>query len=170
MCGNVKIESIVIEHVVDTDPDTSFLGNYTSILETGVIVRQYDTFYEDLSREEIDKIPTMSREHTGFNPYAGGEKVGTKEYRDYGLKDYEHMEKINKGAVWFVGIIAKAVINVAGTLQHISSGGLYGIESDSDDVYINEIELEQLSELKEQLKALNIDVTNFDDIEIERKN
>ena len=39
-------------------------------------------------------------------------------------------------------------------MQEITSGGLWGIESDSDKAYLGEIETEQLSELREQLRAV----------------
>lgn len=169
MNSNVKIDKIIIEHVIDTHPDTSWLGEYTSDLDDGIIVRQYDKFYEDLTEEEIEEITTRTREHTGFRPYAGGEKIGTKEYKEYGMQDYERMEKINNGSIWFIGIVAKAIIFVNGTRQHIFSGGLWRIESDSDSLYIEEIENGQLSELKEQLEALIVGTINFDNIKIERK-
>lgn len=167
--NSVKIEKIIIEHVIDTDPNISWIGEYTSDLQNGIIVIQYDKFYEDLTEEELDEIAYRSREHTGFKPYAGGEKPGTDNYKEYGMQDYLRMESINNGNIWFMGIIAKAILNVAGTVQSISSGGLWGIESDSSKDYIIEIEHEQLNKVKEQLQALNIDITNFDNIEIERK-
>jgi len=39
-------------------------------------------------------------------------------------------------------------------LQDVSSGGLWGIESDSDASYLKEIEAEELSELRKQLYAM----------------
>jgi hypothetical protein len=39
-------------------------------------------------------------------------------------------------------------------MQRITSGGLWGIESDSDAAYLKEIEQEQLSELRDQLHAI----------------
>lgn len=171
MQGNIKIDRIVIEHIIDTTPDISWLGEYTSDLKEGIIVRQYDKFYEDLTEEELEEINIRTREHTGFNPYAGGEKVGTENYRECGMWNYERMEQINNGDSWFIGITATAVIHAANSnvIQHIHSGGLWGIDSDNN-VYIKEIENEQLSDLKEQLKAFSIDTTNFDTIKIERKN
>lgn len=168
MNSNIKIDSIIVEHKIDDSPDTSFIGEYTNDLDDGVIVRQYDKFYEDLTEQERDEINIRSREYTGFEPYAGGEKVGTKEYKEYGMQDYERMEKINNGSVWFIGIIAKAIIVVNGIKQCITSGGLWGIESD-DKGGTEEYEKDQIEDVEEQLKALNIDTTNFDNIKIERK-
>ena len=40
-----------------------------------------------------------------------------------------------------------------GVIQRIQSGGLWGIESDSDKAYLKEIESEQLAELANELAA-----------------
>lgn len=172
MNNKFKIKSIVIEHKLDEDIDTSFLGEYTSDLDDGVIVKQYDKFYEDLTEEEIEEINTRNREHTGFKPYAGGEKVGTKDYREYGLQDYKRMEQLNNGAFSFVGVIANANIfleeNGCTTYQKITSGGIWGIESD-DESGTEESEKNQIEDLKHQLEYLNVDVSNFDHIKIDRK-
>ena len=86
MNNKFKIESIVIEHKLYDNPDTFFIGEYTSDLDYGVIVIQYDKFYEDLTEEEKDQINVRNREHTGFKPCAGGEKVGTKVYKSMDFK------------------------------------------------------------------------------------
>lgn len=39
-------------------------------------------------------------------------------------------------------------------MQEITSGGLWGVESDSDRKYLADIDTEQLSELREQLRAV----------------
>jgi hypothetical protein len=84
--------------------------------------------------------------------------------RENAVKDYERMESLNRGNWCYIGIRAEAEIaisnephkrtNTTWTLQEISSGGLWGIESDSDKSYLAEIETEQLSELRSQLRAL----------------
>ena len=43
MKKQIALESITLVHAVDSDPDTSFLGEYTDDLKDGVIVR---AFYE----------------------------------------------------------------------------------------------------------------------------
>ena len=59
-----KINKIVIKKMLDSDPDTSFLGEYTSKLEPGVIVRETGEFYEKLP-EGYD-MPPIRRECRGF--------------------------------------------------------------------------------------------------------
>jgi hypothetical protein len=74
--------------------------------------------------------------------------------REYVARDYERMERLNRGDWSYVGIRADAEIVVDGVAQEITSGGLWGIESDSDWAYLAEIDGEQLSELRSQLRAL----------------
>jgi hypothetical protein len=81
------------------------------------------------------------------------------EVKKYVRQDYERMERMNRGDWYSMGISAEAEISIPtqpgnGILQRVSSGGLWGIESDSDRAYIVSVEAEQFTELKQQLTAL----------------
>jgi hypothetical protein len=166
-----KIDSVKIIHIVDDNPDTSFIGEYTNDLEPGVIVRQYSEFYEKIPTEmERDtdgtfyrkKAPEVDRwynrgECPTFRPYAGGEKVGTKNYYVYGMQDYNRMEALNNGDFCFLGISAEAKVLTSTDgenwlINTLSSGGLWGIESDGEKSYIKDVEEEELEHLKDVLK------------------
>jgi hypothetical protein len=54
----------------------------------------------------------------------------------------------------FLGIRAEAEIVAHGVCQTIASGGLWGIESDSDRSYLCEIEQEEVDHLKAILQSL----------------
>ena len=43
----------------------------------------------------------------------------------------------------------------------VTSGGIWGIESDSDEKYLQQIEKEQLENLKQHLKQFNVNVEDF---------
>lgn len=84
----------------------------------------------------------------------------------YARQDRERLESY--GRSWYMqGCYAVAEIHILtqqgghSTIQHIRSGGLWGIESDSDGDYKQEIEQEQLADLKSQLDQLNVDTSNF---------
>lgn len=155
-----QILSIKIRHMADDSPDTSWLGEYTDNLEPGVIVRRYGEFFERL--DDDDAIPGRGREFRGFKPYAGEEPVGTDAYYEYGMQDYLRMEGLNRGDWQFLGVRAEAKVILDGNLiQTITSGGLWGIESDSG-AYLDEVADEQLDELYKQLRAVG-----FGDAEIE---
>ena len=87
------------------------------------------------------------------------------------LKELEHYKQLNKdrlesyGNSWVhIGIYATAEINAAGTIQEIRSAGLWGIESDSDQEYLKQTELEQLEELKDQLKEFGFSKADLNKI------
>mgnify|MGYP001563591920 CR=1 FL=1 len=176
----IKIDKIIIKHMIDTNPDTSFLGEYTDTLQPGVIVRDLGEFYEKLpapmerdidgkfiGKGEPDNLPSRGREYRGFIPYAGGEKQGTKNYYRYGIQDFKRITELEKGYFSFIGIAAEAVVKypVFGDsfrLETLSSAGLWGIESDSGD-YLKEVKRDELASLKKHLETFGVDVSDFDE-------
>ena len=121
-----KIDKIIIIHTPDDSPDLSYLE---STIENGIINScRY-------SQEELAKHP-----------------IRTKRY----IK--ADMERLNNyGRTWnCIGIRAEADISYSigngnYRIERLTSGGLYGIESDSDSDYIKSIEDEELADLKERL-------------------
>lgn len=77
-----------------------------------------------------------------------------EDVRKYVAQDYERMERIMSGDICFIGIRADAEVQIASNVvQEITSGGLWGIESD-DAFTAEETEQEQLADLKTELLAL----------------
>ena len=144
------IESIKIKHVLDEDPDTSWMGEFSDDPEEGAI---------DHSERE-----GSSRSLKYFNP-------ANPEYAE---QQYKRMIELEHGHFSFIGIIAEANILIPQgdhfICQKLSSGGLWGIENDSADSYINEEEDNQLDELKEVLSSLNVNLKNFDKLAKDAKN
>lgn len=107
------------------------------------------------------------REYRYFNPnasnYAGLERA---EIVEYCLQDYDRMESYNTGDWCYVGVMAEATIllpcnandgkpnGLTSIRQTITSGGLWGTQSDSDASHFEQIEREELAELKEQLSDI----------------
>jgi len=58
-----------------------------------------------------------------------------------------------EGEVLFLAIQPQLLITIV-KIQTIDSGGLWGIESDSDSSYLNEIGKEQVEEVREYLRTL----------------
>lgn len=153
MSKKIKIEKIVINHVVDENPDLSYLGEYSDTPGKVCIDRQERG---DLQRGE----------YRYFNLGCGD--------AEYIERDYERFESYNNQNWCMLGIFATAVVSYpAGKtnrrIETLSSSGLWGIESDSDENYITDMENEQLEDLKQHLKAFGVDVTDFANIEIEYK-
>lgn len=79
----------------------------------------------------------------------------------------DRLAQYNASEFHFIGIRVEARININGLLQTISSGGLWGIEDDSDQGFLDETAQEELRELKGQLSALGFTERQLDGIELE---
>jgi hypothetical protein len=106
-----------------------------------------------------------NREYRYFNPNHENYKGCTDaEIRKYCRQDFDRMESLNAGNWCYIGIRAEARIIVNehiigpaashGIAQTITSGGLYGIESDSGKEHLAETAQEELTSLKTELLAL----------------
>ena len=110
-------------------------------------------------------------EYRYFNPSfnyvdKNGKATDTPEnVREYARRDYERMERLNAGDGCFIGIRAEAECRFPYmtegrggrtyfNTQILTSGGLWGIESDSGHAYLESVEQDELADLKAQLLAL----------------
>jgi len=159
----ITCETITKKVIGDYDTDLSCIGEYTDDLEAGVVVRDFDKYFDDLTEEELDNLPSRGREFRAFRPYAGGEKIGSTEYKKYGLQAYEHMQRIENGSISFVGVKVEAVLHFHYKdfvhTQTISSAGLWGIETDGKkdaEEYINSTAVDEYTSLIPELKAMGI--------------
>ena len=150
----MKIESIRIEHKPDTDPDLSWIGEFTDNATDNAIIRHGEHAGKLVSElGEDDKLPGKSREYRFFVPAMTGEETGDP---DSPKQDWQRMEGYNSGQWSMIGVVAKAeIVSPNGIIQTIRSGGLWGVESDSGADNLLEIAKEQLAELKAELLALN---------------
>jgi hypothetical protein len=159
-----KIRSIKVVQETDCDPDLSFLGVYTDKAEPWNIERRSGQYVAEL--DEDYEIPERGREFRFFKPCAGEEPEGTEDYKKYGLQDFKRMEDYERNRWWMEGVYAQAEIVILGVIQRLRSGGLYGIESDSDEAYFKEIADEQLAELKDILEQLGFTKEEINGVEI----
>ena len=97
-----------------------------------------------------------AREYRYFNPNHENYKgLPEDEIRKYCRQDFDRMESLNAGDWCFIGIRAEAQIQTGSdVVQEITSGGLYGIESDSGKELFEETIHEELANLKTELLAL----------------
>ena len=155
-----RILSVTIKHIIDENPDTSWLGEYSDTAETEFAIER--RAYGQGNQREFRYFNGPVDNYKGESP---------EDIRKYVRQDYSRMESLNRGDWCFIGIRAEAEVQLAATwensvvskvswhspiapYQTITSGGFWGIESDSEDSYIKEEEQNQLSELRAQLKAL----------------
>ena len=71
-------------------------------------------------------------------------------------EDQDRKEAYRRGDFSFVGVRAEAKIIVDGISQTITSGGLWGVESDAGDAYIKEVAGEEYVDLRRILKTLGV--------------
>lgn len=140
-----KILRVRILNMIDPDPDTSMLGEYSDIRDgmvvaTGEFVADVDRRLDILDRlryadipaletawkarfdklsiewEDLNMIHRMCRRYRFLIPYAGGEPPGSKEYREYARADFKRLEEYVEGKWWYTGIRAEADIVLPGRL------------------------------------------------------
>lgn len=189
-----RILGVRIVRMVDTDPDTSYLGTYTDTAEENAIVRATGEFVRDIRRreaivykakflaelafwnddikrriyfeekaerlenkwEDVNEIPDRCGGYRRFFiPDAAGEKPGTKAWRTCAKQDFDRMERLCNDEWCYLFIRAEADVCFAGldVVQTLSSGGLGGVESDSDDLYLAGVESEEKDALRDILAA-----------------
>lgn len=159
--SNKQIESITLKQELDTDPDLSYLGEYVKQPDAGVVDRRTGKLWEELSEEEQEESLDHARHSRSlefFKPYAGGEKPWSEHYRTYAMQDFKRMEAYENGNWCCIGISAVANVSIelgkdTRKLDTLTSGGLWGIESDAGEEHLEEIRQEQLSELHTVLDA-----------------
>jgi hypothetical protein len=192
-----RITEVSIVTICETQPDLSWIGEYTDKPSDWVIVREendylynleqaakkaaYDYYVKECKKdgetpESIDNwsdgnwyydLPERGREYRFFKPCAGGEKEGTEDYKTYGLQDFKRMEAYERQNWCMTGIKAVAKIQTSEDgkdwlCNEVSSGGLWGVESDCGADYKKEVADGQLAELRNALKAFGFNNRQID--------
>lgn len=133
-----KIQSITIDTIPDYDADMSYLGTFSD---------------EQKGKFAIEHEPGNPRTLKYFN---ADNVENMKQAKD----NYDRMMDFEHGRVQNLSIRAEAEIRTSTDggktwlCNTIKSGGLYGIEDDSDPSYFREVEAEQMAELTDALKSL----------------
>lgn len=138
-----QLLTVGVKQVVDEYPDLSWLE--TKLDACGNIVDSCR-----YTQKEMAQNPEQTRRYI------------EEDHRR--LKDY--------GRTWWMeGIYAVAEIAIPRNtvppcrlLVPVQSGGLWGIESDSDDEHKRSVAREELAQLRDVLAALNVDLTGFDQL------
>jgi hypothetical protein len=123
--------------------------------------------YGDVWKEGcIDRIKlggVFRGEYKYFYPAMSGEQTGNP---DSPMEDYKRCESYNSGEWCYLGINAKAEVQLSdrGVVQTICSGGIFGVESDSSEENKQEIRGECLAELRGELAIIG-----FSEQDIEEK-
>jgi hypothetical protein len=110
------------------------------------------TYDDNYAADAIDR-GNHRGQYRYFHPAMTGEETGNPNSPH---EDYERYEAFNDGEWEMIGIVAKARVQFTpnGPIQAVHSGGLYGIESDSDQSYLEEVRRDELANLTDELKAI----------------
>lgn len=150
-----RILSVTIKRIADESPDFSYLGEFSNSADTEFAIEHgQPRGYRWFNPGTVES----------FNPDADWlAKYPAKKRRDEWYKameqnakqDYARVCGYNDGQWYYMGIRAEATIQLTGDLTHrVSSGGLWGIESDSDKSYFAEVEADELANLQTELHAM----------------
>src|SRR6266446_8659165 len=148
-----RIHSVTIRRMVDESPDTSWLGEYANKSTSAYSIDRAHSMDCTINRPKADAITLLINVYTHlanqYNPICGTDSPDVEDLGEAMEIIEEKIQELEKCG--FVGVRAEAEIGLqnawnpnSSTMQRITSGGLWGIESDSD---FAEIEQEQLSEL-----------------------
>jgi hypothetical protein len=121
-------------------------------------------FAEQATECDCGGIALERHSYEYFNPcWENYKGESDADIRKYCRQDYDRMESLNAGNWCFIGMRAEARVILPQTSYHmsdgsiiyltqtLSSGGLWGIESDSEPSYIESEEQNQLTELRDVL-------------------
>lgn len=152
MKNTKRIQSIKVQRVADSDPDTSYLGTFSNRAYTQFAIDHCERTGSNRTNGQWFNPGTVEdfKESASWIPTTVENK--RQYWHDAMVKnaeaDYARMIAFSDGQWEYIGIRATAEVVIAGTCQTVTSGGLWGIESDSDAAYLQEIEAEQVSELR----------------------
>ena len=148
-----RIQSAICDNLPD-DRELQPHGNYYLQEEIDAIDSQdqcraameCDCTGGDMGRGELRYFNGPVENYKGESP---------DDTRKYIRQDYDRMESFNRGDWCFIGIRAQAEVQVGfDVVQRITSGGLWGIESDSGREHLEETQREELAQLKDELVGL----------------
>ena len=112
------------------------------------LVKAFVRLYDD----EDPDISYLRQDYADCSP---------EEAEKYKAQDAERLQGLRDGQWGFYGIRIEATFlvpigNGSSKWEGISSGGLWGIESDSDEAYFKEVGRDELYELRKEMEQLNI--------------
>lgn len=131
-----KINKIVLKRIIDDDLNIEYLKtDYTYANRQLTIIKSMRYSQADCKKYTHKKVLSwIIQDHKRYNKFNNGELC------QYGIKAEAEINTSIGGGNWLI--------------NHVSSGGLWGIDEDSGNSYFDEVQKEQLEDLKILLKEL----------------
>lgn len=147
-----KGHNLRVQIILDTDPDLSYIGQYTNDpgKHDGYIDRKTGTVYA--YGEIVDNFgPTWQRnEYRYFVPFAGGEDPDCPDWIEYANQDYDRYEGYNRSDWHMEGIVVTAQCTCCNGFTG-PSDSIWGVASDTPNTdkkhFINDCITEVLAQL-----------------------
>ncbi len=174
------LDQIVIKQKVDESPDLSWLGEYSDRWQPGAIDRKHRV--SGWSNRQLRYfIPGNSYKDHWDGLHNMGYSRGNCDYlaRQYVMQDFQRMERYANGDLYETGIIAEAIVTYpescvppARRIERLTSAGIWGIASDTDEKELEQEIQGQLADLKDHLRVFNVGIRNFNKVALaaERQN
>lgn len=169
-CPKPEIHSIEIQHYHDETADYDMLGDFKNRIDDEGLQR-HSAFKWEEDRNSLDFfIPANSVEdhRAGLCKLGYSRQVSEELARKYCREDFERMKALNRGDWFFIGIRTTALVrypvddqSMNYRVERFDSCGLWGVESDSSEAYLKEIEQEELDNLKSHLESFGIDTSKW---------
>ena len=143
----IRVDRIEIQWLTDEGASLDNLGTYGHAATSPAAIDRAALGHQ------------MRGEFRWFNPAMTGDETGNPESP---AQDYARAEAYNRGEWSMLGCVAVATISRpcgqgSRRLDKLTSGGLWGVESDSGADYLKSVESEQMADLAEHLKAFGIE-------------
>lgn len=152
-----RILKIEVKRMFDESPDTSWMGEFSNRADTQFAIDHQE-------RTGSNRVKQWFNPGTveDFDPNASWIPAEVTDKQHYwhdtmtknAKQDYARMCSLVNGDFEFISIVAKTEIVIGNICQNVTSGGLWGIESDSEESYLKEEEQNQLAELRGVLHEL----------------
>ena len=143
-----KLKKLIVEKVGDTN-GRDLLACLETEWDGERIIKSMRYSDEDIASEGVEKV------------------------RQWIKEDHQRIRAYDNGEFFVIGIRAVATVlhtyddTNAGSLHEISTAGLWGIETDSDEDYFTDVGQEELADLKGIIADMGIGAEEFDALTVE---
>ena len=151
--------TLTVQREIDTDPDTSWLGQFCNYrepmnenqklvhLRSGLVLDHHGIW-----RDNLGRIQAAPEEYQSGRDYQYTFHDNGHDKIKYAVQDSQRLEQINMGNIGFYGIVA--TVSLDGV--EIGHASCWGFESDSDEDYLESEERNFAHEALREAKAWRI--------------